>query len=708
MEVSTFEKNFDVVNKCYRRGWFEAYLIENEKKEWIIEIDVPTAVDQTNLRDKAHLLYQTAREWFETSEIPYSIYDKVFRAMSLSFEIDDNFLFNDPDKKQFFSEVFDDFSLINLVESTPLTVLIEKFEKYSSRISPPLNFYSQETKSDNFLKFGNEIFLIAFTGSMNYYRPHITDDLQLGLEKLKKVLQLLEDFSEEKKLRQREPSRGLYGLAFYILARFQFALGSNHEAETNFRKSFEYYLKRIETPLLSDLPFDPDAKFLHLRRAALVQIIGLAFQYYTESKLDDALKILNFWQPILHLNCGKVLSAYAKLISVEVRRAKFSNNIIELNDCEIIADKCLFELNQAVGETHYPYRAKMELSLIYLYQAAYYEKRIKEEPQKLEYVTKKYEQALKHLDSTINYAKKREEAILRKNSAGTNSPNHRGSTKITNRRLLTEALHCKIYLMRKQVRIKNPDNLTIVFETYQKTLKMAHKALVEAKGMNQMEADLMLARGRIFQDIYFLKFKNNKEESFKYKELAKNDFLAAAEINSGENPRITAQVHLYLTNLFIYGEQNLLPGKYYYDKLEENIEAIQHCFIKDAFADLKRKFEQNLSVFFVDPKKHLKIKEWSKELEDFLIDNVLRQWADETVQKYNELPEKKDKTDLILDTPVKLVKKGKNDKRPTQISILEKGFEQKMNVSRVTAYRFAKENLEKFNKYFDEAKKTLK
>ncbi len=107
---------------------------------------------------------------------------------------------------------------------------------------------------------------------------------------------------------------GLLGLNHYFEARCYFSLGQFRKAENSFKKSTFLYLEKMNLLIPSTRPEDAETRMLALRRANLAEV-QLANLYLIESRIDEALEIMERVTPLLTFATGKAMIAYCNLIS---------------------------------------------------------------------------------------------------------------------------------------------------------------------------------------------------------------------------------------------------------------------------------------------------------------------------------------------------------------------------------------------------------
>lgn len=593
-EVTSLEPiiaKFRAINSFYRSGNVEIFVIEqdngylkDEEKTFSFE-ETQNSKESTLQYVADKLFWEVKKDFWDENKIP----KEYLRILTISFEIDEYFINISNKKKEFFDkfrDVFFNFTDDQITQS----FVEEKFNSYRKKIL--------EREEAVYIDFAYELMLMCLCGINVLVMKQNVASYQKALRNthsLSKIIDIILIKEKEDNPNSDKKALGLLGLNHFFKARCYFSLGQFRKAENSFKKSASLYFEKMNLLIASSEPEDAKTRMLALRRACLAEV-QLANLYLIESRIDEALEIMERVSPLLTFATGKGIVAYCDLIQISVKRAKFSSNPQMLEGLEKEVKEVKKTIQENVGKSHTYYKAIIEQFLITFYQAS-------EKPTNIK--IKSYKNCLSQLAEVIKFGI------------------DESSNRITNRRLAVEAFTMGSHIYRNLAHIESKK-----FDTHiNMALSYANKATKFSHNLKQLKSESQIAIGLIYRDKYEKKdptLKKNKNKIKIFKKESREHFLTALKINDDDNNnRISAICYLRLAELETIHQNNYSKAKMIFEHFLKYRDKIGHQYVLKFASVLENKINDQKYekfLFAIEPNEgNLKVSEWQSKLKDYLI-----------------------------------------------------------------------------------------
>ncbi len=705
--VKEFNNLFETVNSEYRLGEIENKYILFDKNFDIDNFEVEKvpykqAVENPNLislKDITNSLSSFAEKKWIRKQISVKNFRNLLRAMTISFEIDERFLTLSNKKRKFFKEFLKEFLKEEIPQTYEWFVLIKNYG-IKRKLLP------ENTNEKDILDLANELILFCLCGINVRLLTHSSGQYRKGVAEIEKINHCIDAISKRKieietnkkkgkEVAQRQKhASGLKALSYFFKGRLYVGLNEFRHAEEMFKESKNTYFQKVNQLIFEKDLKSADSRSLAMRRANLVEIIGLVNLYYTESRIDEAFSILERVSPLLKYNSGIIMRAYSDLLKIRILRAKNSSDRKVLKKLKRLGKKCFNTFQQYVPNSHFLEYVRIEFSLICFYLAESLSTE-NEKKKRIHYKYKNniYKKCLELLNHPIKYSEQRKK-----------------DGQLKNRRILVEAYSLRSHIYRNYAKFEGKS----FWEEIKKAESDALKALDYAKDLNasKSEASYMLGAVNLLkykeasreyeislefeekQDNQTIKnYKDWAKEAKLYYETAQTCFYESVKFNEGENPKNEAISFLRLTELEMVKRTNYGYANFFFHKFKEIEHKVGHSFLHNYAKILEEKLKQREDLtFFIDieaDKRNLSFEYWSEKLEKFLIRQTIFYTA---MERKGKLPLRKHRTDNTTSKASKNYEKT----RETQQSVLAKAFRSKIGMAPNKSYEKAREYLDEF------------
>ncbi|HEX8197673.1 MAG TPA: hypothetical protein VF571_15880 [Pyrinomonadaceae bacterium] len=712
-EFEEFREKHDKVNRLYRGGFFEStldmetYELRETDADGGIALDT-AAVDLAKTAiDKLSFVksYLNAKPVLPAIEDRLSVneFNIYARSIANAYEIADYFVQTPGDMVEFLRRFLD---LLTRKKEDKISSIVTEFAKdclltpdSNSVTSDPEEFKLPDSEMFN---LANEFLLMSLCAVNSIYRIHTKQQYEKGLESLEIIEGKIEDLSDKKS----RPSFGLLGLHSYLSGRLFFALGSFKEAEKAFADSADFYSERVKSKFRSEdksLDKPDEARILSVRRTMLARCLGSAQLYYEQSKLEKSLELLKIGVPILTLDCGKVIETFCDQLQAMATRALHADDDERLKECEKKIDACLKVYEKYVTHSNFVPRCLLEKI------------RIRDCRTKLKFA--EFDDSKQGKIDCSNYIEeqfqKNLDIFTEIDEKHTDSGNHRLEAEVSILRSQTN--RHRLVMLHKIGMGSSAEAKSIVNDC----IEYAKKAFEITVGMKQLQSESLLAWGQALQFVNRVAAENRgetehseepSEEIKKQREIIREKYFDALKEN--ESPKITATAFLCLTELEMVGRGNYFYAKRYFQKYESVASEVEDRKCQLFAESLRERLERPRSEFFVDYHVEHRLNPiyWKKKLDDFLIEQAMREIARARREKLPAKDSKilkKDSKDQKTDNRAGDTNDPAADKpgRETIQSVLTAGFEKYLKLKRAAASNLAGAKLKKFKEIYEEEKK---
>ena len=720
-DAEIFLKVFDEVQPLYRTGKTEDQYFIPVGKEWecVEKNNKAIPLNAVPLIDVAHELFIYGKEFWENDNLSFSRqhFQKVLRAMTISFELDEKYLvlnnLNRSGKKDFFIKFNNDFFSNNKSDSI-------NWISYIKEIGYRKKIFGRNPNPQSIIQLANELILFSLCGLNAIVLTHNSEYYEVGLKQAEKIEDCITTTSALKTILRDKTINaafqnlpiysdnteiyglGLKALCYFFKGRLYFGTNQLKDAENSFKKSKNLYFNKVNSLLLESGEKQRQRRSLALRRANAVELIGLVNLYYSQSKIKEADEILKRTIPLLSDSFGKMMEAYCKLLIIRVERAKHSNEIEKLNKLDEIATECLKVFSVYVPRSHFIEYIRVEKCLIKFY-IAIHEDTSEEERRTL----------FKNCFSLLRKAEK----YAKGNSEGNPQDNPP-----KNRRILIETciLRSHIYKNLAETEPRNFNHYIRIAQRY------ARKALNYAQNLPSYEAECFNALGSVFLSKFEYRVKeetnqwrkknyNWKKIAEKYDEIyklytqAKLNFHKALEISKDQNVKNESISLLKLTDAELKMGTNKYQAQLLYDEFKQVKNKVGHEFIKTYANTIGAKLEEaeewnklKFSVDIIRGNENLNYNYWSDNLRKFLIQQTIYHTA---LERKGLVPPKRrrrkfegEKINIMKSTFTsgKHIQPDKDNPKETQNSVLANALRKKMGLGHTDANNTAEIYLDEF------------
>jgi len=587
------EQNYDCLNRKYRAGGFEDKLsvVGNWSKEadtstFCILCDDPAILSEyeersnlswipfKNAIDELLALAKTANERGELATARGSLLQ--LRCRILIYESTDYFLRADKGLAAYF---------VNYVDGFPKT--LEELEPEAVKLHGGPFADDKDARA----KIVKVQLIAALCGINAKYREHERSRSVTTLDLLEQLTRFIETELPDLH-KERRPSFGLLGLAYYLKGRILSSLDLFSESHKAFRRSADAYVARLRQkeefrrlrPDQLDLAQYKEKVSLTIRRTALVTAFGDGYLSFVASRITDALKSLTLARAALAQNSGQVYVTYVDMLYFACLCAQHSNDGEQMEVVVAGLAGCHSSFEALGHETHYLHRAGLRLATALLFRW-----------QLMGVVSNEdYAKGLDLVDKAIDY-----------------------SNLNRNKHLLSSALTTKSRFAIAQSQAQPNAEVTKVLRGAEELAKEAHKA---GFGFVEKELEASITLG----EVYVCQAEMNQDNPELFNGYFTNAFWVlrdALKANAiAGNIRIEAVCFLQLTRLCLLNRTNeALAYQYFeaWEKIKGSVEH-KHCHV------LARELQPKLGVpFFLVKASELGRKNWEKELEQFTKDHLV-------------------------------------------------------------------------------------
>jgi hypothetical protein len=460
--------------------------------------------------------------------------------------------------------------------------------------------------SDFQKEFCKYLVLKALCGINQIYRNHKSVEYAEALD----FLTIIEDFVNTN-TSYFQASFGLKGLIFYLKGLLNRSIPNYTEAETEFRKSIEFYSKSLEvissefenkklkTPnsnlQILQLNYE-EKKFLVLRRCALSSIFGLSFHFLVTGKIKDCLSFSALAKNVLQDNCGIVYKRYAELLYAEAKLAENISSEINLNETLQILNICYEDFDRLNIQQH-KFRVRIAQSLVLYYQARLAMK--ESDGKSFSKISEILTNAENYLSQTIKFAKDNKKMQLLCDA----------STNLT---------FVKRFILRGKTNISQDDILEIE--------NLGRKALTEMAKFPSQLCEAYLALGAMYADFAQ---RTTAENQLNYIDKSRDNLNKALEHNGQKNLLVTASALLRLCEISLLQKSHFVRARYYYNTYLKISQQLQHDYCRVWADELKPQIERLDEYFFVFPNEYDSFAKLEVNLRDYVLERIVSDVADE-------------------------------------------------------------------------------
>lgn len=682
--------------------WHDIGLLESRDniQPWTLApppADLPPGWRWSRINDVARGLYDLARTLLlQSPHLFLNSFCLPIRALALAYEIRDYLLIVSKEESQFF---------VNWAEQIAPDIDAHVKDNY------PVGDQAER------LRLTKNLIIISLCGINELYRRHHAHAYEQALGLLKSIESYLHGPLLDS---QKQKSLGLTGLTNYLIGRVTFALGRPNASKA-FLVSTEAYANRVyqkeaarDRGEISAQEYE-EARLVSLRRSALAAALGTGYIAMSRSRVTEALQSVTLARGVLKQNCGQVYAAYTEFIYAQAKRALGSSDLKELRQVKNLFRRCARDFEQLVPNSHYPCRVQVERAILCHYSAQCHEliyqeqSKLKQDKFSKEHVRQRlfkfYDKGIDLLTKAIEYAQADTGVLGRE---------------MRNPRMLAEALYLRSHLRRYQSKLCDDpsDKMTLALED-------ARKALKHAEGMRQLECEAYITLGAAYSALatsaLTTKLPGSEEEgdalknssplllnvnrsraasveqtgeiqmrSFQeLREDAKDKFINALKLNEGNNPRVSADCYLHLSQLALLTPTTYPDARTYYKKYQEEVGPfVDHAYCHNVARDIERRLDESGQFFFVDVRESLNVDYWNAKVREYLINETLNQLASSPRRQDVLAAKRASARKRGASKSTRLANKNSQEGRTTVKSILADELVNSLGVSRATAYNW--------------------